>query len=68
MCSEKTDIWIIQSKFTKDSYIWTIFKVQFIQDSGLFKVQFIQDSGLFKVCLRQVLQILDFVCIEQCYL
>ena len=38
----------------KSSYIGTLFKVQFIQDSGLFNVRFIQDSGLFKVQFRQV--------------
>ena len=38
----------------KISYIGTLFKVQFIQDSGLSKVQFIKDSGLSMVQFRQV--------------
>ena len=38
-----------QVKLTKISYIGTLVKVWFIQDSGLFRVWFIQDSGLFRV-------------------
>jgi hypothetical protein len=30
-------------------YIGTLFKVQFIEESGLFRVQFIEESGLFRV-------------------
>ena len=44
----------MQVKFSKISYIGTLFKVQFIQDSGLFGVLFIQDSILFGVLFRQV--------------
>ena len=39
----------MQVKLTKISYIGTLFKVRFVQDSGLFSVRFVQDSGLFSV-------------------
>jgi len=34
----------MQVKLKKISYIWTLFKVQFIQDSGLFIIRFGQVS------------------------
>ena len=42
MCSEYTGGQFIQVKLTKISYIGTLFKVWFIQDSGLSMVWFIQ--------------------------
>ena len=42
MCSEYTGGQFIQVKLTKISYIGTLFKVRFIQDSGLSMVWFIQ--------------------------
>jgi hypothetical protein len=44
---------IIQVKVTKISYIGTLFKVRFIQDSSSFRVWFIQDSSLFRVWFIQ---------------
>ena len=52
-CKQVFGNFIIQVKLTKISYIATLFKVWFIQDSVLFKVWFIQDSVLFKVWFIQ---------------
>ena len=43
------EVFVLYRLNSKISYIWTLFTVQFIRDSGLFRVQFIQDSGLFRV-------------------
>jgi hypothetical protein len=42
MCTEYTGVWFtkIQIKSTKVFYIVILFKVRFIQDSGLFSVWF----------------------------
>jgi len=44
LCYEWTGVWLMQVKLTKISYIETLCKVQFIQDSGLFRFRFRQFS------------------------
>ena len=56
-----------QVKLRKISYIGTLLKVWFLQDSGLFWVLvysgfwFIQDFGLFKVIFKQVSLLYDYI-------